>query len=104
MELHGSISPGESYHAPLRRVFRITQRYYTSLESETVLRYSVKAINDSVRPEGLFNSMLVYGTFPTFLLGMKDLPGRTELIAAMRSAREKFVRITAELCINTALK
>lgn len=101
---HHSVGPGERYHAPFRRVFRITLNRYPSLDSETVLRYSVEAMNDSVGPEGLVPSFLVYGTLPTFPAGTKDLPGQCERMAAMRCARDDFSRITSELRIRSALK
>lgn len=101
---NNSIGPGKIYHAPLRRVFRIPHNRYPSLYSETVLRYSVKEINNSVSPERLVTYFLVYGNLPTFPIGTKYLPGQSERLAAMRCARDEISRITSELRIRTALK
>lgn len=56
----------ERYHGPLRRAFNIINSESTDLSNEEALQLSVKALNDSVGPDGLVRTLLVYGAIPRF--------------------------------------
>lgn len=103
-ESHNSIGPGERYHGPLRRIFRILRNRYARIEPEVILRYAVKAMNDSMGPEGLVPSLLVFGTIPTFPITESNRPEQAERLAAMAKARDEMAKISAELRIQTALR
>lgn len=103
-ESHNSIGPGERYHAPLRRVFKILREHHPRIEPEIILRYAVKAMNDSMGPEGLVPSLLVFGTLPTFPIVSSDRPEQADRLSAMKRARDEMAKITAELRIREALR
>jgi len=62
IESHNSLGPGERYHEPLRRVFRKILDEYPKMHQDMVLRLALKACNDTLGPEGLVPSLLVFGT------------------------------------------
>jgi hypothetical protein len=53
VESHNSIGPGERYHGPLRRIFQKVRYDYPNLTPDISLRLAVKAMNDTMNPEGL---------------------------------------------------
>lgn len=50
------------YHTPVCRAFQIIKHDAQDLGDEEALRTEVKPINDSVEPDGLVPTLLVYGT------------------------------------------
>ena len=66
IEHHNALGAGERYHDPLRRVFKKVKHEYPGLNRELALRISVKSINDTMGPEGLVPSLLVFGCLPRF--------------------------------------
>lgn len=66
VEAHNSIGKVERYYAPLRRLYEILQDKLKgeNLEKELILQMAVKAVNDSVGPEGLVPTLLVFGAYP----------------------------------------
>lgn len=51
----------ERYHDPVRRAYRIIKAEAPDLDKEASLQSNVKAMNDSVGPDGLVPTLLVYG-------------------------------------------
>lgn len=61
---HSSMGLGESYHQPLRKTYRKIIAHHNNVEPEYALAASVNAMNDTLGPEGLVPSALVFGEFP----------------------------------------
>lgn len=53
IERHSSLGAGDSYQAPLRRVFSVLRTLHPSLHADTHLRLSLKGMNDTMGPHGL---------------------------------------------------
>lgn len=104
IESHNSISVGERYHEPLRRIFTVILHEYPKLDREIALRCAVKGINDTMGPEGLVPSYLVFGVIPNFPAIHTKLPTQHERMAAISTARREMATITAKLRIQTALR
>lgn len=64
VEAAQTMSVVERYHEPLRRAYRIIRKEAIDMDSESALQAAVKAVNDSVGPDGLVPTLLVYGAFP----------------------------------------
>lgn len=64
VESSNSLTYVERYHSPTRRALNIIQRASSNLKEECGLQVAVKAINDSVRSDGLVTTLLVFGTSP----------------------------------------
>ena len=104
VETHNSIGAGESFHRHLRRVYNCIRRAHPSVYKEHVLRLSVKAVNDTVGPNGLVPSELVFGVRPTFPIAPKTNPTQSERFQALQTARNEIAQITAERRVNDSLR
>jgi len=67
IESANSMTYVERYHTPLRRAFRIIKSELPNISDEEVLQYAVKSLNDSVGPDGLVPTLLVYGALPRYI-------------------------------------
>lgn len=64
VEAHNSIGIVERYHGPLRRAYSIISEELPDLAKDTALQMAFKAINDTVGPDGLVPTLLVFGAYP----------------------------------------
>lgn len=64
VEAHNSISMIERYHGLLQQVYCIITTEILGIEPELAIQMSSKAINDSVDPNGLVSTLLVFGAYP----------------------------------------
>lgn len=103
IEHHNTLGSGERYHDPLRRVFKKIMHESPKLDRHVALKLAVKAINDTMGPEGLVPSFIVFGCIPRFSTINSDLPGQKERIRALHQARKEISTITAEIRIKRAL-
>lgn len=67
-----SMTTVESYHAPDCRAYNVIRAESPSLDSDAALQTAVKAVNESIEPNGLIPILLVYGVlsrreFSTYL-------------------------------------
>lgn len=68
VEAAHSVSIVERYHSPLRRALNIIHMESPDIGFECALQMAVKAINDSVGPDGLVPMLLVFGALPRLRL------------------------------------
>ena len=91
VESHNSLGIGERYHKPLRDTYRKLKVDYPSMQRQLLLALSVKAMNDTLGPEGTVPSALVFGEFPSLrsvsepIIPRPTLAERAE--AALRARR-----------------
>ena len=104
VESHNSLGTGERYHQPLRRVFSVLRARRPNLDPEVLLRYAIKGINDTMGPEGLVPSLLVFGVVPSFPTVHAELPAQKERLAALDAARKEMETVTSELRVQQALR
>ena len=106
IEAHASLGLGERYHHPLRQTYRKIKAEHLATEPELALVHSVKAMNDTLGPEGLVPSAFVFGEFPkVFTPAEEPHPRATvESRAAIASrARREMEQHMAKLRIRRAL-
>lgn len=60
MESHDSIGVGKLYHAPLRPIFNAIRIDDPAQSVDLTLRLAVRAVNDTMNPDGLVPNLLVY--------------------------------------------
>eukprot|EP00171_Calliarthron_tuberculosum_P023357 IDg23357t1 len=65
IESHNSHSICERYHQPLRNTFRKLRIGHPKAPKKLLLQLSVKSMNDTLGPEGLVPSALVFGEYPS---------------------------------------
>lgn len=66
IEAHSSLGLGERYHQPLHQTYRKIMAKHTNVDPQYALAAAVKAMNDTLVPEGLGPSALVFGEFLQF--------------------------------------
>eukprot|EP00171_Calliarthron_tuberculosum_P002038 IDg2038t1 len=94
----------ERYHKPLRRAYEIISKEVLNIDRESALQYAVKAINDSVGPDGLVPTLLVCGALPRLGLPTdKPAAGTFERAIAVRKASEQMSRHFAQRQVRDAL-
>ena len=101
-----SMATVERYHASLRKAYNIIAADSPEgTDPAVTLQAAVKAVNDSVGPEGLIPTLLVYGALPK--LGLPtDLPAQAtyKRAAAVRKATEELSRSNAKAVVSQALR
>lgn len=65
IESHNALGIRERYYHPIRNTFRKLNKVYPNASDAVLLSISVKALNDTVGPEGLVPSALVVGEYPS---------------------------------------
>lgn len=94
----------ERYHTPLRRAYKIIRAEIPNSSKGEVLQYAVRSINDSVGPDRLVPTLLVYGSLPRLGLPTdKPAPGTYERAVAVRKASEQMSRYFAQRQLKDAL-
>eukprot|EP00171_Calliarthron_tuberculosum_P020932 IDg20932t1 len=103
VESHNSLASGERYHAPLRRIYFKIKDSLPNTTPEIMLRYAVKDMNGTVRPEGLVPSLLVFGCMPRLPgdTGSK-LSGQGSRMHTLVVARKEIETIIADLRVSHA--
>jgi hypothetical protein len=61
IESHNSLTVGERYHESLRRIYRKVRHDFPTITEALALSLSNKAMNDTIGPEGLVSTLLVFG-------------------------------------------
>ena len=104
VEAHNSIGMVERYHGPIRRAFQIIATEMPHLDPDMQLQMAFKAINDSVGPNGLIPTLLVYGAYPR--ISETDAPSPTvaHRANAIRKAMLAIQKLRAERQVAEALK
>ena len=64
VEAHHSIGLVGRYHGPLRRIYSIIMDEIPNIDANSALQMAFKAMNDSVGPNGLVHTLLVFGAYP----------------------------------------
>lgn len=77
IECPSSMSPVERYHGPLRAAYTKIRAELPKTESDAdCLQMAVKSVNDSIGPEGLCPTLLLYGTVPR---PARNTPAETQI-------------------------
>ena len=103
VEAHHSIGLVERYHGPLRRAYSIITAEIPGIEPELALQMAFKALNDSVGPNGLVPTLLVFGAYPRMTEMDAPSPTITQRTIAMRKAMEEVRKLHASRQVNDAL-
>lgn len=85
-------------------MYSAVRKSYSKLGERLALRLSIKAMNDTMDPEGLVPSLLVFGVVLSIPVINKTLPEERDRMAALSMARTDMATVTAELRISQAIK
>jgi transposase InsO family protein len=106
VEIHNSLGHNERLRSPLRRCFLKIKNDIPSLADEVALRVIVKAINDTVGPNGLIPTLLVFGNMPQLPLMQGNLipySGQEQRESALRAATAEYQKYVCERRLREAL-
>lgn len=104
IESPSTMSHVERYHAPLRAAFKkIRDSLPTSESDSDCLQMALKAVNDTIGPEGLCPTLLVYGALPRHPL---SAPNTTQLERAksMDDAMDSVRKVQAQRRVAFGLR
>ena len=103
VEAHNSIGLVERYHGPLRRAYTIITEEMAGISADLALQMAFKAMNDTVSPNGLVPTLLVFGAYPRMVELDAPSPSITQRSTAMRRAMDELRKMTASRQVNDAL-
>lgn len=86
VESHNSIGIVERYHAPLRRAYEILRSEFERFLKDVILQMAVKAVNDTVGPDGIVSTLLDFGAYPKMTIMSPPSPSVSQRTAALKTA------------------
>ena len=97
VEAHNSTGVVERYHGPLRRIYQIITAEIPGINKTLALQMTFKAINDSMGPDGLVFTLLVFGAFPRMIKEDAPLSTVTQRTEALRKAMKELEQIVIKV-------
>lgn len=83
-----SIGGGERYHQPLRSIFSVVPHDHPQFHPEVALRMCLKAMNDTMGPDALVPTLLVFGLLLTLPTTATPLASQQQRMAVFCKAPE----------------
>jgi hypothetical protein len=104
IEAHSIISKIEHYHALLRRAYNIiSAELGASVDRDVILQMAIKAINDTISPDGIVPTVLIFGVYPRMTINSPPSALTARRAETMRKAIVDLRRIVAKRRVNDAL-
>lgn len=103
VESHNALGVGERHHFFLRRIYNKVKTDTPRLSGRQALSLSIKAINDTARPNGLVPTLLVLGVMPRLPIRPHNLPEQVLRMKAIKEARDEAVKLVAQTRLATAV-
>lgn len=104
VEVHNAMGRRERYHTPLRRIYSVLSGLNPSLNAKTTLSLAAKEMDDSMGPEELVPSLIIFGVMPSVLVINKSLPEQRERMEYLSLVPAEMATLTAEIYISQAIK
>ena len=89
VEAYHSISMVERYHGPVRQVYSIITTEIPGIKPDSALQMSFKVINDSIGPNGLVPTLLVFGAYLRMTESDASSPPIIQCAMAIRKAMDE---------------
>lgn len=106
IEEHSSLNLGERYHQPLRNIFLNLMIDHPKTNKHLTLALSVKEMNDTLGPNGVVPSSLVFGEHPRVFTKSETMTKRPTLYERAHiaiEARQEMEKHMAQIRIKCAL-
>ena len=107
IEAHSSLGIGEHYHQSLRITFCKLKLEFPNIDPQLFLIMAVKALNDTLGPEGLVPSALVSGEYPSAYTRSETPAPKATFLSRAQVANSALIEMEhqmAKLRIHRALK
>lgn len=92
VEAHHSIRLVECYYGPLCQIYSIITAQHLGIKLELALQMSFKVLNDSIEPNSLVPTLLVFGPYPCMTDMDAPLPSINQRSIAMHKTIEEVRR------------
>jgi hypothetical protein len=102
IEANNSIGIVERYHGLIRRAYNIITAEIPDIHKDMALQMAFKAINDSVAPDGLVPTLLVYGALPR-MIQSDTSPTVAQRSSALKKAMAEIQKLRAKRQVEDAL-
>jgi len=96
VEAYNSVGIVERYHSPVRRAYQIITSEVLSINKDVVLQIAFKAVNDSIGPDGLVPTLLVYRAYPRISELNSPAPKISQRAAAIKKAIAELAKLRAK--------
>ena len=96
VEAHNSIGIVEQYHSPLQQVYQIIVVELPRIDRDAALQMAFKALNDTVGPNRLVPTLLVFGVY----LQMTELDAPSPTITQCANVVKKAIVEICKLCVE----
>jgi hypothetical protein len=104
IKAHSAIGKIERYHAPLRRAYNIiSAELGASVDRDVILQIAIKAINNTISPDRIVSTVLVFGAYPRMTIDSPLSALTTRRAKAIRKAMINLRRAVVERQVNNAL-
>lgn len=94
----------EQYYDLLWNIYSCIVQDYPKLYPEIAFRCAIKGINDTMGPEGLVPSYLVFGVIPSFPAFNTNLPEQMDRMDAISFPKREMVQVASRLRVQYALR
>jgi|SRR6266536_1525181 len=89
VKAYNSVDKVEQYHTPVRRVYKLFLKSFPEISKEERLALLVKCVNDTVGPDGLVPTLLVFGVYLRILSSKGLLASTSERAKAIEKGIEE---------------
>jgi hypothetical protein len=103
VKAHNRISKVKQYHGLLQQAYKILSNKLLSANKKAILQMTIKAINNSARPDSIVPTLLVFGAYLCITRDSPPSPSITEQAEAIHKAMKEVRRLYAEQQVNNAL-
>lgn len=107
VEAHSSLNIGERLHQTLRQAFRKLRLDHPKIGIRLLLSVAVKALNDTIGPDGVVPSALLFGEYPlirTFDKPRMPNPKLVQRALIAQQARKLMAQNMAKARVTRAIK
>lgn len=101
IENQNAIGPGKTFHHSLPRIYSKLKIEHPKVPKEFVVRLSIKTVNDTRGPSGIYPPLLVFDITPSFT--NRNVPAQAERMRALACAQKLMESVREEERIRSAL-
>jgi len=96
IKAHNLVGIVERYYSPLRYIYYIITKELLDISKDIALQMAFKVINDSVGPNGLIPTLLVFRAYPRIVKSNALNPTVIKQVVALKKAIEEVKKLRAK--------
>jgi hypothetical protein len=104
IKAYSAISKIEHYHAPLHQAYNIiSAELGASIDKDVILQIAVKAVNDTIGPDRIMLTILIFRAYPHITINSPPSPLTARRAEAIKKAIADLHHTVVERRVNDAL-